>query len=239
MSGKSRLGVVLVFVLALLMASAGLALAKGLGTLIISGPGIKGQVEISGAESLGKLEQTGFFEASQIVKAPEGLGEGYKITQYLNMESGPVEWQEMVYYPGAEGENSYLYQVGPLNPDAPQVADRWSIIQPAADQAFRSLLKVHGVEVVIVPAAPAVEAGEPASGAQPAAESASASAAEPQPAVVAPAPSHKAAPIGSQPAQPDPGGMSGGLVWAIVSLAVLAGGFLLLRYLISQRGEPA
>ncbi|HJW89878.1 MAG TPA: hypothetical protein VJ436_04475 [Anaerolineales bacterium] len=134
--------------------------------------------------------------------------------------------------------------VGPLNPDAPQNADRWTVVQPAADQAFRSLLKAHGVTVVAAPPAPQVEAVKPAAEkpareAQPALESSSASAAEIQPENVAPVPADKAAPMGSQPAQPDAGGMSGSLVWAIASLAVLAGGFLLLRYVLFQRGEPA
>jgi hypothetical protein len=241
MNGKSKLAVGLVFVLALLLASASLVWAKELGLLMISGPGIKGQVQIKDQQALLKFEQSGFFDASKIVKAPEDPGEGYQITQYLNMEAGPVEWQKMVYYPAAEGEDSYIYWVGPLNPDAPQIAERWTLVQPAADQAFRSLLESQGVQIAAAPPEPAAAAEQslreavPANGALPASEALPA--VENQPAAAAPVP----AAAESQPVQPA-GGISGSLAWAIASLAIaslaiLAGGFLLLRHVVFQRGE--
>jgi hypothetical protein len=238
MNGKPKLVLVLVFVLTLLLASAGLVWAKELGALTVSGPGIKGQVDIDGQQSLSRLEMSGFFEPGKIVTAPEGLGEGYTITQHLVMESGPIEWQELVYYPGSAGLESYIYWVGPLSPDAPQNSDRWTVVQPEADEVMRSLLKAYGVTVVAA-VLPQVEANQPASEAQPA-EGASAAAIEAQPEVLAPAPAESE----SNPAQPpvaprETGGINGGLVWAIASLALLAAGFVLLRFLISPRREPA
>jgi hypothetical protein len=247
MNGRSKLALVLVFILTILLASAGLVWAKELGALVVSGPGIKGEVEIDGQQSLSKLDQSGFFDASKIVKAPEGLGEGYKITQFLIMESGPIEWQGMVYYPGAEGQDSFLYWAGPLNKDAPQVSDQWTIVQPAADQAFRSLLKAYGVTVVAASPelpAPQVEAGKPASEAQSAVEGSSASIVESQPEAAAPAPAlaeSRPKPEPGQPAaaQQESGGKNDNLVLGIIFLAVLVGGFVLLRSLLSGRGEPA
>ncbi|HEX2696426.1 MAG TPA: hypothetical protein VHM28_01885, partial [Anaerolineales bacterium] len=61
-------------------------LAKELGALTITGPGIKGQLTVDDLGGLTKLQQTGFFDTSAKIQPPEGLGEGYNITASLNLD---------------------------------------------------------------------------------------------------------------------------------------------------------
>jgi hypothetical protein len=218
---------------------AGIVAAKELGALSVSGPGIKGELLIEDGDQLVELEQSGFLEGSFVKSPPDGLGEGYAITQFLNMEAGPIEWQQLVYYPAAPGEQGYLYRVGPLNPDAPQAADQWRRIKPAANDLFRSILESH--KVAVESAVPAVLAEAPA---QPAAapQVAAPEAAAPQvvaPAVPQPEQAEAAGPAAVSPPAAAPAPAPNiGLVWIIGLLAALVAGLGLARWLSAQRQGP-
>jgi hypothetical protein len=161
----------LVLVIGLLAISTSVVLAKELGLLTISGPGIKGEVTLKDPDAMMNLEQSGFFDQTAFVKPPANLGEGYNITAHLNLDGKMVPFVEMVYYPTNEGEAGYVHYTGRLNGEKLQTVDQWQTLTVSADKAFRSLMTANNITLqsalikapAVEPAAPAaVEAGEPA-----------------------------------------------------------------------------
>jgi hypothetical protein len=162
----------LVLVVALLAITTSVVFAKELGLLIISGPGIKGDVTLKDPDAMLNLEKSGFFDQTAFVKPPENLGEGYNITAHLNLDGKVVPFVEMVYYPTNEGEPGYVHYTGRLTGEKLQPVDRWQTLSLSADQAFRSLMTANNIALqsalikapeVAEPAAPvAAEAKEPA-----------------------------------------------------------------------------
>lgn len=190
-SGRKFLGLVLLLVL--LAIPAGVVFAKELGAMTISGPGIKGEVTLKDPDLLHKVETSGFLEPSKIVKNPQGLGEGYLMTLFLNMEEGAQPWLQVTYYPTAAGEGGYFNLVD-LMAGAPEGSNgQWYQAAPQAESTLRALLAGAGVSLAIPQAAPKESnaASAPLVEKQPAVSSASGSApAEPAQAaqVAAPAP---------------------------------------------------
>jgi len=167
---------VLLFVLliALLAIPTVAVLAKELGLLTISGPGIKGEISLNDPKEISKLEGSGFFDQPMSIKPPEKLGEGYNITAHLNLDGNLVPLLQMVYYPGEEGQAGYWHITGLLNGEILQTVDQWGQMRPSAENAFRGLMTANGitlqtaivsapVEIAPVEIAPAAQAGaEPA-----------------------------------------------------------------------------
>ena len=187
--------------------------AKELGLLIITGPGIKGDLTISEESVLMKLEGSGFFDQSnQLKTAPENLGEGYTITSELNLDGTLTPFVKMVYYPVEEGQPGYIHTIGRLDGETLRTVDNWSQISPEADKFFRIVMAANGVTLqsAIVAAPPVVEAAAP----------------QTQPEVVQPASA-----TSSVPAAPDPA-----LYVALIGtlIAVLGAAFLF-RRTVSQR----
>src|SRR5688572_19525243 len=116
----------LILVIALLAISTSVVLAKELGLLTISGPGIKGEVTLKDPDAMMKLEQSGFFDQTAFIKPPEKLGEGYNITAHLNLDGKMVPFVEMVYYPTSEGEPGYVHFTGRLSGEKLQTVDQWN-----------------------------------------------------------------------------------------------------------------
>jgi len=133
-------------------------LAKELGSLTISGPGIKGEITADHEGGMMKLEKSGFFDSFQAIKPPENLGEGYTITANLNLDGKLVPFVEMVYYPTQAGESPYVHYTGRLNGESLQPVDEWGKLSPDADAAFRGLMDFYGVALQsALVAAPAAE----------------------------------------------------------------------------------
>lgn len=154
--------------LALLAISTLGVMAKELGKMTISGPGIKGEMTLDKLDETGKIEDTGFFVSSESVKAPENLGTPYHITAYLNLDWKEVPFVRMEYYPAGPKERGYVHYTGRLDGDSLREVDQWAIPPARGESAFRSVMKGRGVTVqVAVPApavaevAPAVEAAGP------------------------------------------------------------------------------
>ena len=136
-------------------------LAKELGSLTISGPGIKGQITMDHEGGISKLEKTGFFDVFKTIKPPENLGEGYTITANLNLDGTMVPFVQMVYYPTDAGEPAYVHYTGRLNGETLQPVDEWGQLNPDAEAAFRGLVNFYGIALQsAVVAAPAI--AEPA-----------------------------------------------------------------------------
>jgi hypothetical protein len=188
--------------------------AKELGLLTISGPGIKGEVTVDDASVLRKLEGSGFFDQSNMLKqAPENLGEGYTITSQLNLDGKMTPFIEMVYYPVEEGQPGYIHVTGRLDGTTLRKVDEWSKLPTEADKFFRTVMTAKDVTLQsAIVAAPAVVA-EAAPQAQPEAQSVSAPVSSPAPVQV-----------------PYPA-----LALSAVVLVLLGGALLLRRRAVSQR----
>lgn len=135
----------LMLVIALLAISTSVVLAKELGLLTISGPGIKGEVTLKDPEAMLGLEQSGFFDQTAFIKAPENLGEGYNVTAHLNLDGKMVPFVQMVYYPTSEGEPGYVHYTGRLEGESLQTVDQWYMLSLRADNAFRVLMTANNI----------------------------------------------------------------------------------------------
>lgn len=135
--------------------------AKELGLLTITGPGIKGEVTVSDSSVLRKLESSGFFDQSNMLKqAPENLGQGYAITSSLNLDGTMTPFIEMVYYPVEKGQPGYIHVTGRLDGTTLQKVDEWATLSLDADNTFRIVMAANNVAIqsAIVAAPEAVAA---------------------------------------------------------------------------------
>jgi hypothetical protein len=204
----------LIIFMALLAISTLVVFAKELGLLIISGPGIKGELTLSDPDEMMKLEQSGFFDQSALAKAPAGLGEGYTITAHLNLDGKIVPFVEMVYYPTDEGQPGYVHYIGRLDGETLRKVDEWNILTRASDRAFRSLMTANNITL------------------QSALIKAPAEVAPPEPAAVEPVVVPAASPMPVQP----PYGI---LALVAIILIVAAAGLTLRRRTASHPGTSA
>jgi hypothetical protein len=111
----------------------------------ISGPGLKGEVEVTDPEiraalSLGAIED---FEHGPI-PAPN-VGEGYQITRYFYDAS--FDFGRLRYHPNPTGERGYIFfEDGPeLDGDPSQYNGKWFYTTPQGDEVMRRLLADLGV----------------------------------------------------------------------------------------------
>ena len=138
--------------------------AKELGLLTITGPGINGEVTVSDSSVLRKLESSGFFDQSNMMKqAPENLGEGYTITSNLNLDGTMTPFIEMVYYPVEKDQPGYIHVTGRLDGEKLRPVDDWAQLSPSADKTFRIVMAANKVTLqsAIVAAPAAAEAAAP------------------------------------------------------------------------------
>jgi hypothetical protein len=159
------------YILALILALSLLLLpstvfAKELGLLTITGPGIKGELTLDDASVLSKLESSGFFGQSNMLKgAPENLGKGYTITSQLNLDGQMVPFVEMVYYPIEEGQAGYIHVTGRLDGTTLRKVDEWSKLPAEADKFFRIAMAAKDVTlqsaIVAAPAAAVIPQTNP------------------------------------------------------------------------------
>ena len=155
----------LLLVIALLAIPTFVVLAKELGMLTISGPGIKGELTLKDPKAMMNLEQSGFFDEATLSKPPENLNlnAGYTVTAHLNLDGKVVPFVQMVYYPTNEGQAGYVHYTGRLDGETLQSVDEWHLMRLDADKAFRSLMTANNITLqsalVTAPpaAAPAVE----------------------------------------------------------------------------------
>jgi hypothetical protein len=141
----STLGAVL-----LLAATAALALAwpdQPPEKVLISGPGIEGQVEVKDAQSLsifrlGTLED--FNERSSVTSQ---IGTGYKIVRFF--DGGEFNFAQLTYYPNPSSERGSVYfEDGPmLQGNHTPYNQTWLYTKPDAEQKLRALLKQLGAKL--------------------------------------------------------------------------------------------
>ena len=155
----------LLLVTALLAIPTFVVLAKELGMLTISGPGIKGELTLNDPKAMMNLEQNGFFDEATLSKPPENLNldAGYTVTAHLNLDGKVVPFVKMVYYPTNEGQAGYVHYIGRLDGEALKTVDEWHLMRLDADKAFRGLMIANNITLqsalitAPVAAAPAVD----------------------------------------------------------------------------------
>lgn len=161
---------VLILVVMLLAIPTVVVLAKELGSLTISGPGIEGEMTVDHEGGMMKLEQTGFFDQSASIKPPENLGAGYDITAYLNLDGIVVPFVQMVYYAADEDQPGYVHYTARLTGESLRPVDQWRQLSKDADTAFRGLMEEYKVALqpaVVTVAAEAAPIVEPVVNAEP------------------------------------------------------------------------
>jgi hypothetical protein len=155
----------LLLVTALLAIPTFVVLAKELGMLTISGPGIKGELTLNDPKAMMNLEQNGFFDEATLSKPPENLNldAGYTVTAHLNLDGKVVPFVKMVYYPTNEGQAGYVHYIGRLDGETLKAVDEWHLIRLDADKAFRGLMIANSITLqsalitAAVAAAPVVD----------------------------------------------------------------------------------
>ena len=154
----------IVLVLALLAIPTMVVLAKELGSLTISGPGINGEMTLNDPKFMMNLEQSGFFDQAVLTKAPTNLNleAGYNITAVLNLDGKLTPFVQMVYYATNEGQPGYVHYTGRLQGETMQKVDEWNILSRSADDAFRALMTANNVTLQSALVAATVKSEAPA-----------------------------------------------------------------------------
>ena len=138
--------------------------AKELGSLTITGPGIKGELTLNDPDFMMKLEQSGFFDQAVLSNMPKNLNldAGYNITAVLNLDGKMTPYLQAVYYPTNEGQAGYVHYTSRLKGDILQAVDEWNIVNRGADDAFRTMLTANNVTVQSALVAASVKGEAPA-----------------------------------------------------------------------------
>jgi hypothetical protein len=162
----------LVLLLILVGLPTGMAAAKSINAIAISGPGIDGQITLNDPGDMLELMQAGFIDqAGMMVKPSRELGTPYTITVMLDLDGKSVPFLRMDYYPLSEGEAGYLHYTGRLDGSSLRTVDEWGLMPLQADGLFRRLMADEGIAlqsaVAVAPEAaanPAPVVADPAAG---------------------------------------------------------------------------
>src|SRR5574341_332738 len=209
-----RRGMLGLLILAALLIPLGIASAKELVGMDISGPGIDGTLHIDDPEGMSRLNEGNFFEfGARIARLTDqeraALGEGFHITPYLMLEGPePVPFQNWIYYPDPAGAEGYLYVAGYASPEFEgDLRDVWFRLSPEREDLLLGFLARHDITI---------ENGVASVGGAPAAEDAPASVEQSLPQA------ESAAPAVEQAAQPAiPAARIGAAALLVIALAAL------------------
>ncbi len=179
------------------------SLAKGTSDLIVvSGPGIKGEMRITSPNllrslSFGALEQE--FRAPLSFEPHLEPEDGYRLRRYFRQANGSYsEFDTVRYYPGVAGGRGLVLYVGIYNSRSSS-DNHWYYASPEGDAAMRRVIAA----APFAPARAAFEAYEAqASRTIPVQQPQAQSAALPQPAPVEPEKQPQTAPPAPVPLQP-------------------------------------
>lgn len=149
---------VLALMLLLLAIPTMAVLAKEISSLIVTGPGIKGEITLDGKDDMLGLMDAGLIDNTGAMTAPkQTLGTPYTITINLDLGDKILPFIRMDYYPMQAGQAGYVHTTGRLDGEALGEADEWSVMPLKADDLLRRLLRAKGVELQSAVQAPAAE----------------------------------------------------------------------------------
>lgn len=154
----------LALIIALLAIPTFSVLAKELGSLTITGPGIDGQLVLDDPKFMMGLEEAGFFSQVALKEPPKDLNlkSGYSISARLNLDGKMVPFIEMMYFSTEAGKPGYVHYSGRLQGEAIQPADDWAMLSLSADTAFRELMAANNVTLQSALPAASVQSEAPA-----------------------------------------------------------------------------
>jgi len=159
---KRKLRLTTLLLLVLLLAAPTLAvLAKEISSVSVEGPGIDGEITLTGGDDMYSLMDAGFIDTMGFMSAPaQKLGTPYTITVHLDLDGKVLPFVRMEYYPMEAGRAGYVHTTGRLDGESLRDVDQWSIMPQAADDLFRKLMSEQGVELqtAVFAAAPAASA---------------------------------------------------------------------------------
>jgi hypothetical protein len=115
--------------------------------VLISGPGIEGQVEVrdESARAIFRLGELEDLEGKS--PTPPRLSGGYKIVRFFY--GGEFNFAQLTYYPNPSGGRGYLYwEDGPmLQGDHTEYNQAWLYTKPDGEEKLRALLKQLGAKL--------------------------------------------------------------------------------------------
>src|SRR5574340_1011233 len=144
---------------------AAIVFAKGISAVMVSGPGIQGELTLDDPGDMQSLMQAGFMDQTGYLARPAlQLGTPYTITVILNMGETSTPFIRMDYYPTAEGQAGYVHYTGRYNDTGLVDVDEWALMALPADTLFRKLMSSRGIEIQSALASDALPAAVPADG---------------------------------------------------------------------------
>jgi hypothetical protein len=142
------------------------ALAKEIGRLVISGPGLAAPIEVTDPDIANQLGPDGLENyAGEKTTAPDSLGDTYyRIDRGYDDGHGKiVATEHLEYYPDPAGGLGWVHHVS-FSPGQSSTTGHWFPTRPAAEHVLLKLLADHGVVIgaQTEPVAPAASQPEPA-----------------------------------------------------------------------------
>lgn len=144
MRGKTRRLLAALVVVTILAIPTLVVHAKEIGTLTISGPGIKGEVTLHDPDQIIELLSAGFFDRPSGIKAPPELGEGYNLTAQL-LDGKSIRTVEMVYYLVDADTPGYVHYISDSGGKSIKGSESWGVLSPRAERAFREVMAANKI----------------------------------------------------------------------------------------------
>ena len=129
--------------LMLMILTAGAALAWPEGPpdkVTISGPGIKGTIEVTDKTSLEGLGPEQFMDLSEPVDAPSPGATPYEVVRYIKGIGDTGEFDRLRYYPSQGSSPGYIYYAEAIGYRPSYTAGKWFQATPQGDAAMKRLL---------------------------------------------------------------------------------------------------
>lgn len=138
MKARTLLGALL---LLLFTASAALAWPEGPPDKVtISGPGIKGTVEIVGRDNLEGLGPEQFFDFSRTVTTTPQGSNYYEVVRYIKGFGPSGAFDRLRYYPGRAGSSGYVHYMEAIGYGPSHHVDQWFYATAQGDATMAKLL---------------------------------------------------------------------------------------------------
>ncbi len=113
----------------------------------ISGPGLKGEVDVRGQERLQGLGFDEFPDANQRITEPPKVSSGYDLLRYFGREEISRPLDHLRYYPDPSGGRGFVLYVGADYNPAPKVG-HWFYATPQGEATLQRLLKELGASPI-------------------------------------------------------------------------------------------
>jgi len=145
--------IIILCILLLMLLPCGTVLAKGAPDKItITGSDLPNGLEITDLEMLEPFAMDKFINFSIPIEEPKGLGTGYEITRYYQIDRiGPKAIDRFVYYPNPPGDGGYVFYEGIIDKmfiygGSPHDG-KWFQATEEGGRAIRQILADYGIHL--------------------------------------------------------------------------------------------